>query len=256
MAELKRKKKQASEVTEAAVETEAETENGAESAAAAVEISAETVSEYLTAHPEFFAKHPELLETVDLRHKAGTAVSLIERQVEILRAKNQRLEDRLTRLMDAARSNEKRAESVHRLARTLMRAPSLAAVAVGLRQCMREEFDVDETFVGLSAPTYKRHDIEGITSLEAEGKIAKAFENFVRTRLIECGPISESRAKLLFPGAKTLPLSAAIVPLEKEKSLGMIALGSRDAERFQPRQGKLFLEMTADLVAAAIRAKL
>jgi uncharacterized protein YigA (DUF484 family) len=36
----------------------------------------------------------------------------------------------------------------------------------------------------------------------------------------------------------------------------MIALGSRDAERFQPRQGKLFLEMVAELVAAAVRVRM
>ncbi len=50
--------------------------------------------------------------------------------------------------------------------------------------------------------------------------------------------------------------SAAIVPLEKEKYLGMLALASRDPERFQPRQGKLFLEMTAELVSAAVRARM
>jgi uncharacterized protein len=220
------------------------------------DIGATQVRDYLREHPEFFAKHPELLEAVDLRHKAGTAVSLIERQVEILRAKNQRLEDRLERLMDAARGNEKRTESVHRLARTLMRAPSLAGVAAGLRQCMREEFDIDECFIGVSSLHFKRHDIEGLVPLDGDGKIAKAFENFMRTRLIECGPIAEARARLLFPAAKQLPQSAAVVPLEKEKNLGMIAFGSRDAERFQPRQGKLFLEMAADLVSAALRARL
>jgi uncharacterized protein len=218
--------------------------------------SAAQVRDYLREHVDFLAQHPELLEAVDLRHKAGTAVSLIERQVEILRAKNQRLEDRLERLMEAARGNEKRAESVHRLARTLMRAPTLAGVAAGLRQCMREEFDIDECFIGVNSAHYKRHDIDGLVSLEADGKIAKAFENFMRTRLVECGPISEARARLLFPAARELPLSAAVVPLEKEKNLGMIAFGSRDPERFQPRQGKMFLEMAADLVSAALRARL
>ena len=66
----------------------------------------------------------------------------------------------------------------------------------------------------------------------------------------------EAKAKLLFAGAKKLPASAAIVPLEKEKDLGMLVLGSADPERFQPRQGRLFLDMTADLVSAAVRARL
>ena len=211
---------------------------------------------YLKAHPEFLARHPELLETLELRHKAGSAISLIEKQVDILRAKNGRLEDKLTRLMEAARENEKRADNVHRLARTLVRAPSLAGVAAGLAKCMREDFGIDETYIGIAARELRRHDIAGFASLEAEGKVAKAFENFFRTRLIECGPLSEARAQLLFPKAEALPQSAAVIPLEKEKNLGMLVLASRDPERFQPRQGKLFLELTAELVAAAVRARL
>lgn len=211
---------------------------------------------YLKSHPDFLSRHLDLLEAIELKHKAGSAVSLIEKQVDILRAKNSRLEDKLERLLAAANENEKRAENVQRLARTLMRAPSLAAVVVGLAKCMREDFGIEETFIGLSSTQYKRHDIEALQPLEPEGRIAKAFDNFFRTRLIECGPITEERARLLFPKAVVLPQSAAVIPLEKEKHLGMIALGAVDPERFQPRQGKLFLEMTAELVSAAVRARL
>lgn len=213
------------------------------------------VQAYLKAHPDFLLRHPELLEDIEVQHAAGSAVSLIERQVEILRAKSRRLEDRLERLLEAARDNEKRADNVHRLARTLIRAPSLAGVMAGLRQCMRDDFGVDEVFVGLNPAFYKRHDIEGLTPVDPEGRIGKAFENFYRTRLVECGSLGEVRARLLFPKAEALPQSAAIVPLEKEKNLGMLALGSRDPERFQPRQGKLFLDLTAELVSAAVRAR-
>jgi len=223
---------------------------------AAPKLNEREVAAYLKAHPDFLTRHPDLLEAVELRHKAGSAVSLIERQVDVLRAKNQRLEDKLERLLVAAHENERRAENVQRLARTLMRAPSLAAVAAGLAKCMREDFGIEETFIGLSSTQYKRHDIDGLHALEPEGRIARAFENFFRTRLIECGPIAEDKARLLFPRAETLPTSAAVIPLEKEKHLGMIALGAVDAERFQPRQGKLFLEMTAELVAAAVRARI
>lgn len=211
---------------------------------------------YLKAHPDFISRHPDLLEAIELRHKAGSAVSLIEKQVDMLRARNQRLEDRLQRLTDAARDNEQRTLNVQKLARVLMRAPSLAAAAAGLAKCMRDDFGIDEVFVGVSAAHFKRHDIEGIHPVDPDGRLARAYENFFRTRLIECGPIAEDRALLLFPKAARPILSAAVVPLEKEKSLGMLALGSADANRFQPRQGKLFLELAADLVAAAIRARL
>ena len=219
-------------------------------------VSEREVLAYFKQHPEFLARHPELLETIELKHKSGSAVSLIERQVEILRGKSGRLEDRLKALLDAARDNETRAANVHRLARSLIRAPTLAATVTALRKCLREDFNVDDCWVGIAPAALKRHDIEGLHVLDPAGPVARAFENFIRTRLVECGPLDEARAKLLFPAAKALPQSAAIVPLEKEKDLGMLVLASVDRERFQPRQGRLFLDMTADLVAAAVRARL
>lgn len=232
---------------------------GAELGAAAAKEPASEESQvlaYLKANPDFLARHPELFELLELRHSAGAAVSLIERQVEILRGKSARLEDRLKTLVEAARENEQRAGNVHRLARSLIRAPTLAATIAALRKCLREDFDVDEAWVGVSAAALKRHDIEGLHVVEPQGAVAKTFENFFRTRLTECGPLDEAKAKLLFPQARTPLVSAAIVPLEKEKDLGMLVLASSDAQRFQPRQGRLFLEMTADLVAAAVRARL
>ncbi|HVT36852.1 MAG TPA: DUF484 family protein [Nevskiaceae bacterium] len=214
------------------------------------------VADFLKARPDFFSRYPDLLESIELAHRAGSAVSLIEKQVDNQRARNQKLEEKLTRLLDAARDNEKRADHVHKLARTLLRAPSLAGAIAGLRQCMREDFGIDEIFVGINAKHYRRHDIEGLTPLEAEGRIALGFVDFFRTRLTECGPIAEQKSRLLFGKCEPLPQSAAIVPLERDKNLGMLAFGSRDPERFQPRQGKMFLEMTAELVAAAMRARL
>ncbi len=213
------------------------------------------VAAYLRERPDFLLRHPDLLEHLEVNHSAGSAISLIERQVDLLRGKNLKLEDRLSHLLGNAAENERRATSVHKLARTLIRAPSLAAVIAGLRNCMREDFGIDEVFVGVNPTTYKRNDIEGFAPLEPEGALVRSLDNFLRTRLIECGPIDAARAKLLFPKAEVPMLSAAIVPLEKEKSLGLLALGSKDAERFLPRQGKLFLEMTAELVAAALRAR-
>jgi uncharacterized protein YigA (DUF484 family) len=224
--------------------------------AADVQLDEAQVAAFLKSNPDFLTRHPELFELLELRHASGAAVSLIERQVEILRGKSGRLEDRLKGLLDAARDNEVRAANVHRLARSLIRAPTLAATVTALRKCLREDFDVDDCWVGIAPSALKRHDIEGLHVLDPAGPVAKAFENFIRTRLAECGPLDEARAKLLFPQSKALPQSAAIVPLEKESGLGMLVLASADRERFQPRQGRLFLDMTADLVAAAVRARL
>lgn len=225
-------------------------------AAAETPPGADAVAAYLRANPDFLLRFPELLETLELQHASGSAVSLIERQVEILRGRSQRLEDRLGTLLEAARDNERRASSVHRLARVLIRAPTLASAILGLQTSMREDFGIDEVFVGIVGPLLKHTNIDGLVRIEMDGPIARSFDNFFRTKLIECGPLTEAQARLLFPKAAALPRSAAVIPLEKEKNLGMLVLGSADPDRFQPRQGRLFLEMTAELVAAAVRAKL
>lgn len=218
-------------------------------------LNEQDVAAYLRSHPDFLTRFPELLESMELTHATGSAVSMIERQVEILRGRNRRLDDRLAEVLDVTRDNEQRAANVHRLARALVRAPTLASAIVALRACMRDDFKIDETFVGVSSTVLKRADIDGLTRLEPDGAIARAFDNFFRTKLIECGPLSAQHAKLLFPKVAELPLSAAVVPLEKDKNLGMLVLATRDPERFQPRHGRMFLEMTAELVAASVRAK-
>lgn len=211
---------------------------------------------YVRRHPNFLARHPELLENLQLSHPAGSAVSLIERQVQVLRGKNARLEERMARMLDNARDNERRAEAMQRLARGLIRAPSLAAIAATLRQSMNEDFAVDEVFIGLLAPGFRRHDIAGITALDASHPVLARYTDFFRTRLTECGAIDAADGTLLFPATVQPIRSAAVVPLERDKTIGMIALGACDAERFKPRQGKLFLEMVADLAGAALRARL
>ena len=228
----------------------------ADVAAAAPAIDEAQVVAWLQADPLLLTRHPALLEKIEISHASGSAVSLIERQVELLRGKNQRLEARLDKLLDSARANEGRADKMLKLALSLIRAPSLAAIAQALRAGMRDDFGLDDVYIGLHPPLFKRHDIDGIVPIDPNGALARTYENFLRTRLVECGPIDETRAALLFPKAERPILSAAVVPLERDKHLGFIALASAEAERFQPRQGKVFLEMTAELVSAAIRTRL
>lgn len=237
----------------------AEVKTAAKTAQLALEpppLGDDEIALYLKAHPDFLQRHPQLLETLELRHASGTAVSLIERQVEVLRGRCTRLEDRHKQLAEIARENELRASSVQRLARTLLAAPTLAMVIAGLTRCMRDDFDIDEVYVGVQASVIRRQDIEGLHRLDAHNPVVKAYDNFFRTRLIECGPIASEHAALFFPKARAPLQSAAVVPLEKEKNLGVLVLASSEPDRFQPRQGKLFLEMTAELLSSAIRARL
>ena len=52
----------------------------------------EEVADYLAENLDFFARHPRLLTELDLRHAADGTVSLVDRQVQLLRTRNEDLQ--------------------------------------------------------------------------------------------------------------------------------------------------------------------
>src|ERR1700682_2895889 len=76
-----------------------------------------SVAEYLQTYPDFFERNSPLLIKLRLPHlrDAGATVSLVERQVEVLRERNQSLERKLKELVDVARANDALADRNHRL---------------------------------------------------------------------------------------------------------------------------------------------
>lgn len=213
---------------------------------------------HLLDHADFLERHPEVLEHLRLRHEAGRAVSLIERQVDILRARNQQLQGRLTELLETARENETRVWHLNTLARALLKAESSADIMAGLTACLKRDFGVDVAFLGVKGDAASS-PAPALEIIPPGDTRLSTFDNFFRLGQVVCGPLSADHARQLFPGwdHKAAPLaSAALVPLGKPVTRGMLALASREAKRFEPDMGTLFLELLADLVAAGLRREL
>src|SRR5271156_6837176 len=102
-----------------------------------------SVAEYLQTYPDFFERSGPLLAKLRLPHlrNAGSTVSLVERQVEVLRERNQSLERKLKELVDVARSNDALAGRIHRLSQRLIRARTLAESISAIETSLREDFD-------------------------------------------------------------------------------------------------------------------
>jgi len=103
------------------------------------QISEAAVAAYLLKTPDFFEHHPMLLEILQVPHPSGGAISLIERQVLVLRERHQNLERRLAELVERARDSERMARHLHRMACTLMHAGDLDAVLSLTREALRDE---------------------------------------------------------------------------------------------------------------------
>lgn len=224
---------------------------------AAEELTDENVAEYLAEHNDFFERYPAALEHLALKHASGSAVSLIERQVDILRGRNQQLQSRLTSLLENARENESRVRQINNLARMLIGARSAGEVAMGLKTCMAQDFGVDDVFLGLRGEGEAAKD-SPLNYLPDGHALVKENENFFRMGQVLCGPLTHEQTNQMFRHRKqSKPLrSAAFVPLGKPTTAGMLVLASCDADRFTPEMGTLFLELMADLVATALRDEL
>ena len=97
-------------------------------------LKAEDVSEFLLCNPDYFIKNPEVLTAIQVPHITGEAVSLVEKQLSLLREQNSQAQKKLHELIEIARQNEELARRMHSLSLTLMDA---AEPKIYLRPCMK-----------------------------------------------------------------------------------------------------------------------
>ncbi|MGH8353994.1 MAG: DUF484 family protein, partial [Pseudomonas sp.] len=105
-------------------------------------IAAEAVAAYLRAHPEFFVDFEELIPELRIPHLPGEAVSLVERQVKLLRERNIEMRHRLSQLMDVARDNDRLFDKTRRLVLDLLDANGLEEVIGAVEDSLRHGFQI------------------------------------------------------------------------------------------------------------------
>ena len=218
-----------------------------------LDFEAEVVA-WLGDHPEFFTRHPELVESLRIPHPCRPAVSLLEYQNRLLRERSQRLHDKLLELVDIARDNDRLAERVQRLALGLLDARGgLDELLHGVKAILRDEFKADCVALCLAAPP--------TVGLSAVGEwlrpeVVGLFEAVFRAGRPQCGRLSLEQAEALFGHGACDAVSAALIPLDGESWRGLLAVGSGDAKRFHSGVGTLFLERIGQLISQALQARL
>jgi len=211
-------------------------------------IPAEAVETYLQSHNDFFVGRDELLETINLPHGKRGVVSLVERQVEVLRDKNKALEHKLLDLLKVARENEELSSRLHHLALGLLESQDLDGVVASAREQLLQAFKAD--FVTLNL--FPRSADDNSLHYTSDKEVYKRFADSFDSGRPQCGGLSTEDIHLLFGGQEGQVSSAVLVPLVKAEPVGFIAMGSREKSRFHPGMGTLFLGYLGELVTQAI----
>jgi len=114
------------------------------------EVNQEQVAaDYLSSHPDFFKHHSALLASMEITHASGSAVSLIERQVTLLREQNAQHKKQLSELVEIATENEQSNQRMHKLTLSLIGCKGIDACEVALDEILCDEFSVDATSLKL-----------------------------------------------------------------------------------------------------------
>ncbi|WP_339650970.1 DUF484 family protein [Halopseudomonas pelagia] len=214
----------------------------------AVELDALQVAEYLRQHPAFFAEYDELLPELIIPHQSGQAVSLVERQVKLLRERNIDVRHRLGQLMDVARENDRLFEKSRRLVLNLLEAQSLEQVIASIEDSLRDDFQVPYVSLILFSETPRFSNARCVTHSAARDAIGHLLDSGKTLS----GVLRPHELAFLFGESAAQVASTAISPIQHQGMHGVIALGSRDANHYRNATGTLFLGYIADALARVL----
>jgi len=217
------------------------------------QIDADDVSVYLRKHPDFFVDHPDLLKEIQVPHASGNAISLVEKQVLLLREQNEQVQKRLQELIEIARQNEQLARRMHALALTLMDAAEPKQIFSTLYENLKLNFQVDHVSVRLFAEPAFIDSYAGVEFAGQDAPEQALFKTMIAKRLPLSGHLKRQQQVFLFGDDGDDIASAVIVPLHGKGWAGVLSIGSRDASRFTEVMGVEMLTNLGEILSYILK---
>jgi len=221
------------------------------------------VRQYLTMNPDFFNQHSDVLARLYIPHDSGGAISLIEKQVSVLRNKCNRLENSLRDLINVARENERLHQRLHRLIQDIISAESLQKMVTITRESLIANFKADDVRLFLSVPSdgteatekmFSREAKDNYFTLSPKDPVFDVFSKYFVDGETFCGALSDEQRALLSTGCNTELASAAVIPLQFNGQQGIVVLGSSDATRFSAGKGVMFLNQLGEVLSRRVQS--
>ena len=212
------------------------------------QINAEQVADFLRRHPAFFVEHDELLADLIVPHEAGHAVSLVERQVKLLRERNIDVRHRLNQLMDTARENDRLFDKSRRLILGMLEAQSPDQVIATLEDSLRTDFQVPHVSLILFTEADRYSNAHCVTHAAAKEAIGHLLDSDKPL----AGALRPAELSFLFAESAEQVASTALAPIRYQGLHGVLALGSEDPQQYRSATGTLFLGYVADALARVL----
>lgn len=216
-------------------------------------LSADEVASYLKQHPDFFINRDSLLAEITLPHESGQAISLLERQVKILRERSIESRHTLNQLLETAKYNDQLFNVTRALILALLMEDEVAQIASATEANLCTQPGIDACSVILFQADHLRN-VEH-TRLESPEFLQENFPTLLRDRRTLCKAVSKETAAFLFPHRSSSIRSVALCPIGRERMLGVLAIGNKSQDYFNEDLDTLFLDFIGEVLESIIIRK-
>ena len=212
-------------------------------------VSAQDVAAYLRAHPDFLVQHPQLLSELSIPHDTGATVSLVERQVGVLREENARQKKQFEDLIRHARHNEQLTQKIHALVLNLMNAVGPQAIFACLERGLCADFGADrvESFIFADSAAVDGDSLAPFVGAAAPAR--SAFAPVIGARSSACGVLEDDQRQAFDADFKG---SAVVMPLIGQGWDGVVVCASKDAGRYSADMGTELLDYLREVATLLI----
>ena len=213
-------------------------------------ITENDIAEYLANTPGFFERHAEMLATIQLMSPHGQrAVSLQERQMEMLRDRIKGLEKKIVEMIRNGQDNVSISDRLHRWTRVLMLTADAAELPAVLVHELKQQFLIPQAGIR----------IWGVDASYSELPFAQGASEDARilaTSLAQpyCG-VNAGFEAARWLDEPTSVASMAMIPLRRggsDSAFGLLVVGSPDATRYSADMGTDFLVRIGEIASAGL----
>jgi len=213
-------------------------------------ITEQDIANYLANTPSFFERHAELLASIQLTSPHGQrAVSLQERQMEMLRDKLKGMELKVMEMIRHGQENVAIADRLHRFTRAIMLTSNAADLPDVLVTELMHQFMIPQAGIRVwgAAPAFAALPFAKEVSADA-----KSFTSSLALPYCGVNAGFEAAQWLEDPAAV---MSVALIPLRHGAStdaFGMLVLASPDPTRYSADMGTEFLMSIGEIASAGL----
>ena len=217
-----------------------------------MDVTEEQVVKHLQDNPGFFLSHPELLSNLKLPHESGKAISLVEKQVNILREHGVKATEKLKLLTDNARTNDEIFDVTRSLIVALLNCNTIEELSISVQKHIVRLKNVDACEL-----IFLNHSmLSSSTAIRVEeSKIIKEkFNDVFRLKKSFCAQLKEEQILYLFPLSEESISSTALCPVnDNYETFALLALGNKTANHFNVHLDTLFLDFICEVLGTVIR---